>query len=138
MNEDKQNLSTINNKSVENIKNQTKKSILNYQKPLQVLLENKFRSLTDREFSVFMAIYQLEEEKGKVGYLEIANMLEINETTVRNYITSLINKQIPIDKERIFNKKALFRIKKEFRELNLASNLLELRQQIQKNTVNKT
>jgi predicted transcriptional regulator len=105
-------------------------------KPIRILIENKFRSLTDREFSVFMAIYQLEEELGKVTYNDIAIKLNLTEATVRNFITGLMNKEIPIIKERIFNKKAFFYVKKDFKELNLASRLLELRQ-LSKNRVTK-
>ncbi len=106
-------------------------------KPLRMLLENKFRSLTDMEFSVFMVIYHLEEELGKVTYRNIANKFNLTESTVRNHITNLINKSIPIDKERVFNQKTFLYIKKDFRELNMASQLLELRQ-LPKNTVDKT
>jgi predicted transcriptional regulator len=115
----------------------SKREVLDENKPIRILIENKFRSLTDREFSVFMIIYQLEEELGKVTYKDIAMKLNLSEATVRNFITSLMNKGIPIDKERLFNKKTLFYVKKDFRDLNMASQLLELRQ-ISKNTVDKT
>lgn len=96
-------------------------------KPIKTLIESKFRSLTDMEFSIFMTIYQLEEEIGKVTYSHIANRFNLTEATVRNHITNLLNKGIPIDKERLFNKKTFFYIKKEFRDLNMASQLLLIR-----------
>ena len=105
-------------------------------KPIRILLENKFRSLTDMEFSVFMAIYQLEEEFGKVTYKDIAVKFNLTEATVSNTITNLITKGTPIEKERLFNKRTLFYINKDFRDLNIASKLLELRQ-IPQNTVGK-
>ena len=89
------------------------------------------------EFSVFMTIYHLEEELGKVTYKNIANKFNLTEATVRNHITNLMNKGIPIDKERLFNKKTLLYVKKDFRELNMASRLLEIRQ-IPKNTIDKS
>ncbi|MEK6835389.1 MAG: helix-turn-helix domain-containing protein [Nanoarchaeota archaeon] len=101
----------------------------NSQKPLRMLIENKFRSLTDMEFAIFITIYQLEEEFGKVTYQDIAKKFNLTEATVRNHITNLINKNVPIDKERSFNKKTVFYINKSFRELNIASKILELRQQ---------
>src|SRR3989344_7541200 len=107
------------------------------EKPIRMLLEGKFRSLTDMEFSVFMAIYHIEEELGKVTYKDIANKFNLTEATARNHITNLMNKGIPIDKERLFNKKTLLYVRKDFRELNMASRLLELRQ-IPKNTVDKS
>ena len=109
----------------------------NQEKPMRMLIESKFRSLTDMEFAIFMTIYELEENLGKVTYKDIANKFNLTEATIRNHITNLVNKGIPIDKERLFNKRTLFYIKKDFRELNIASRLLEIRQ-IPKNPVDKT
>ncbi len=97
-------------------------------KQLRFLLENKFRSLTDREFSVFMAIYQLEEEQGTVTYQDMANKLNISGSNLRNHVLSLINKGIPVGKERLFNGKTTFFIKKELRNLNIVADLIEYRQ----------
>ena len=97
-------------------------------KQLKFLLENRFRSLTDREFSVFTALYQLEEELGKVTYRDIANKLNLTEGNVRNYISSLMGKGIPVGRERLFNGKTIFFIKKELRNLNVMADLIELRQ----------
>lgn len=97
-------------------------------KPLRSLIENKFRSLTEREFSVFMAIYQLEEEIRTVTYQDIANKLNISGSNLRGHVSSLINKGIPVGKERLFNGKAIFFIKKEFRDLNIVADLIEIRQ----------
>lgn len=108
----------------------------NQEKPMRMLIESKFRSLTDMEFAIFMTIYELEENLGKVTYKDIASKFNLTEATIRNHITNLVNKGIPIDKERLFNKRTLFYIKKDFRELNMASRLLEIRQ-IPKNTVDK-
>ena len=102
------------------------------QRPLSDIkkdLEDKFRYLTDREFSVFMAVYQLEEQllDGIVNYADVAKMLNISEMTVRGYANSLISKQIPLEKRRLYNRKVALCIPIEFRELNLASFLLTLR-----------
>ncbi len=90
-------------------------------------IEKRFMALTDREFSVFMAIYQLEEDFGEVTYSSIANALQITEITARCYVNNLLNRNIPIEKKRLFNRKAQLSIKKEFKGLNLASSLLNLR-----------
>lgn len=90
-------------------------------------LEGQFKYLTDREFSVFMTIYHLEESLGKVTPFDIADHLKLSETTVRGYLNSLIKKKLPLERERLFNKKSHFFIKKAFKELNLASKLLNLR-----------
>jgi len=100
------------------------------QKPLSDIkkdLEDKFKSLTDREFSVFMAVYQLEEQLPDVNYGDVAKMLNITEMTVRGYANNLISKQIPLEKRRLYNRKVILCIPKDFRELNLASFLLTLR-----------
>ncbi len=90
-------------------------------------LEKRFRSLTDREFSVFMAVYHLEERLPDVHYTDVAKMLNISEMTIRGYVNTLISKKIPLEKHRMYNKKVFLMISKEFRELNLASFLLTLR-----------
>jgi len=90
-------------------------------------LEGQFKQLTDREFSVFMTIYHLEESRGKVTPFDIAEHLKLSETTVRGYLNSLLKKNLPLERERLFNKKSHFFIKKAFKELNLASKLLKIR-----------
>ncbi len=88
----------------------------------------KFRHLTDREFSVFLAIYQLEEEHGAVTYDEIAHKLNITINNVRIYVNDLINRGYPIYGEREFNRKTKFRVLKEFRGQNLIGEVLLIRE----------
>ena len=90
-------------------------------------LESKFNTLTDREFSVFMAVYQLEEQLPDVNYSDVSKLLNISEMTVRGYVNSLMAKKIPLEKRRMYNKKVFLSISPEFRALNLASFLLTLR-----------
>ncbi|MFH0752840.1 MAG: hypothetical protein V1914_04580 [archaeon] len=90
-------------------------------------LDKRFKELTDREFSVFMAVYQLEEQLPDVNYTDVARMLKISEMTIRGYVNTIISKKIPLEKHRMYNKKVFLGISKEFRELNLASFLLTLR-----------
>jgi len=108
-------------------------SIINHHQSLETVkkeFEELFKGLTDREFSVFMAIYQLEDEfgHGHVRYQDISKALKLTEISIRNYVNSMINKGIPISKSRQYNKKVSLSIKKELKELNLASKLLKLRQ----------
>ena len=44
----------------------------------------------------FMAIYSLQEEKGRVSYEDLAMGLAIPVTLVQAYITTLVSKGIPI------------------------------------------
>lgn len=115
------------------INHQQSSTIINANQSLETVkkeFEELFRSLTDREFSVFMAIYQLEEElgQGSVRYQDISKALKLTEISIRNYVNSMINKGIPLSKSRQYNKKVSLSIKKELKELNLASKLLRLRQ----------
>lgn len=90
--------------------------------------EELFLSLTDREFSVFMAIYALEKEIKEVNYSDIANRLKIVPARVREYVGVLLRKNIPINKERYYNGKVSLSVKKEFKDLNLQDKLIKFRQ----------
>ena len=90
-------------------------------------LENGFKRLTDREFSVFLALYELDKIKEEVTYPEISLRLKITEATIRGYINSLINKKMPILRERYLNGKVSLSIKKEFKQLDLYQKLLRLK-----------
>ncbi|MBI2110099.1 hypothetical protein HYT58_02935, partial [Candidatus Woesearchaeota archaeon] len=90
--------------------------------------EELFLSLTDREFSVFMAIYALEKEIKEVNYSDIANRLKIVPARVREYVGALLRKKIPINKERYYNGKVSLSVKKEFKDLNLQDKLIKFRQ----------
>lgn len=108
-------------------------SIINHNQSLEIVkkeFEELFKGLTDREFSVFMVIYQLEDEfgHGSVRYQDVSKALKLTEISIRNYVNSMINKGIPLSKSRQYNKKVSLSIKKELKDLNLASKLLKLRQ----------
>jgi len=95
---------------------------------LKESLNSAFRSLTNREFSVFMALYELDKEKGgDITYYELAQRLNLSESTIRDFVNQLIRKKIPIEKYKEFNNKVSLSIKEEFRRLNLYQNLLKLR-----------
>src|SRR3989344_4914298 len=96
--------------------------------PLKSFIVEKFRHLTDREFSVFLSIYQIEEEKGAATYAEIAKQLGLTIVGLRGYINDLINRGYPVYGERQFNRKTMFRVMKEFREQNLISEVLAIRE----------
>lgn len=95
---------------------------------IKSVIVEKFRRMTDREFSVFLAIYQVEEEKGAATYADIAKQLGLTVVGLRGYINNLINLGYPVYGERYLNKKTQFRITKEFREQNLISEVLTLRE----------
>jgi|SRR3989344_6438330 len=94
----------------------------------KAFIVERFRRLTDREFSVFMAIYQIEEEKGAVTYEDVAKILGLTVVSIRVYINDLIRTGCPIYGDRQFNRKIKFRVMREFREQNLISEVLALRE----------
>src|SRR3989344_4426584 len=97
-------------------------------KNLKKDLENTFNTLTDREFSVFLSLYELEKELGEVTYLDLAKRLKLSQTTIRTSINSLILKNAPVQKDRFFNKKVSLSIQNDFKSLNLYEKLIKLKQ----------
>lgn len=83
------------------------------------------KRLDRREQEVFLIIYTLEEEKGSVTYEDISIKLGISEHLAGNYVTSLIEKGVPIIK-RYFNSKPHLRLDPEFKTLQAKENILQL------------
>jgi len=92
-------------------------------------LESRFLSLTGAQFRVFVAIYRLEDElKSAVTYADLAKELLISQSAVRDYISDLVLRKIPLTKTTSPNRKVFLTIKKEFRNLKILENLLALRE----------
>lgn len=87
----------------------------------------KFKNLTNQEWLIFSAIYQLDEEKGHSDYASIAARLGLTESSIRDYVSRLIKKQIPIEKKRVNNKLILLNISPGFKQLATLSTLLRIR-----------
>ena len=83
------------------------------------------KRLNRREQEVFLVIYTLEEEKGSVTYADIAQKLEISEQLAGNYVTSIIEKGVPIIK-RYLNLKPHLNLDPEFKTLQAKENILQL------------
>lgn len=83
------------------------------------------KRLNRREQEVFLVIYTLEEEKGSVTYEDIAKRLGISEQLAGNYVTSIIEKGVPIIK-RYINSKPHLRLDPEFKTLQAKENILQL------------
>lgn len=86
-----------------------------------------FSSLTDREFSLFLTIAELEKQLPEVSFSDLSLRLSLTESTIRGSINSLINKGAPIEKKRFLNKKVSLSTTQAFKDLNLLQKLLELR-----------
>lgn len=86
-------------------------------------LGEKFKKLTKQEFLIFSVLYTLEEELKNVTYRDLAQKTGLTESSIRDYITRLERKGIPIHKEKINNKVILLRIPREFKEITSLSSL---------------
>ena len=91
-------------------------------------IEAIFISLTEKEFLIFLTLYQLEEElKKPLPYAQLANKLSISQSSIRDHISEIIRKKAPIIKIKTNNKKVLLSIDKTFKNLNIMSKILTLR-----------
>lgn len=94
---------------------------------MDIVKKNPFdvKRLNRREQEVFLVIYTLEEEKGAVTYADIAQKLAISEQLAGNYVTSIIEKGVPIIK-RYINSKPHLNLDPEFKTLQAKENILQL------------
>ena len=83
------------------------------------------KRLNRMEQQVFLVIYTLEEEKGSLTYEDIAKRLNISEHLAGNYVTSIIEKGVPILK-RYINSRPYLRLDPEFKTLQAKENILQL------------
>ncbi len=89
----------------------------------------KFKLITPQEMSVFSTIYQLEEQKQQpITYQETALKLGLSESSIRDYIQRMINKGIPIKKQKIDNKKIVLSISKELKKIATLNTIIKLRE----------
>ncbi|MAG91238.1 hypothetical protein CMO83_01015 [Candidatus Woesearchaeota archaeon] len=83
------------------------------------------KRLNRKEQEVFLVIYTLEEEKGNLTYEDIAKKLSISEQLAGDYVTSIIEKGVPIIK-RYINSKPFLKLDPEFKTLQAKENILQL------------
>ena len=88
----------------------------------------RFKSLTERGFSMFLAIYELGREIGEVTYTDLANKLNLTESTIRTHIHSLVNKKLPILKRKFVDRKAYLSIDGKFNSAEIIAKIIKLRQ----------
>jgi hypothetical protein len=95
-------------------------------------LKNKFKQLTDQEFLIFSTIYQLEEDTQRknevIDYRLLSSLIHISESSVRDHISSIIKKGIPVDKIKINNKKIALSLSKDLRKVASLSTILHIRE----------
>lgn len=89
----------------------------------------KFKRITTQEMLVFSTIYQLEEiSLSKATYPEIAERLNLTQSSIRDYVQRLISKGIPIKKEKINNRKVILRISPDLKRIATLSTIISLRE----------
>ncbi len=90
-------------------------------------ISKKFKNLTEQEWMVFAAIYQLDEERGHSDYSILAEKLKLSESSIRDYVARLIKKGISLDKTKINNKNVKLNIPKSLKQIASLSVILALR-----------
>lgn len=105
---------------------QTNTQQFNTFQEIQEDIKGQFGTLSKQEFLTFLTIYQLEEESGVVRYIDVAKRLNLSESSVRFYVTKLVDKNIPIAKSRINNKVINLSLLPEFRKLGLKKELTNM------------
>tara|TARA_Y100000034_G_scaffold88001_1_gene105573 strand:- start:572 stop:1282 length:711 start_codon:yes stop_codon:yes gene_type:complete len=88
----------------------------------------KFKRITQQEMLVFSTIYQLEEQGIEPNYKGIALKLGLSESSIRDYVQRMINKGIPIKKQKINNKKLVLSISQELKKIASLSTIIKLRE----------
>ena len=83
-----------------------------------------FENLTRKEFKAFLLIYQLVEEQGSLTYKEIEQKLSISSSAVRSYISTSIQKGVPIIKKKMKDNTVVLTLDPSFLGLNLKEKLI--------------
>ncbi len=91
-------------------------------------IRRKFKKITKQEMLVFSTIYELEEQYREVDYNKIALKLGLSQSSIRDYVQKMINKGIPITKEKLNNKKILLHISPELKKIASLSTIVSLRE----------
>ncbi len=89
-------------------------------------IDKTFLGLTKKEFLIFLTIYQLDEDLGKVTYDDLSSHFKLTPGCIRSHISNMIKKNMPIIRTKINNKLTIFSISDEFKHLNLKSRLFNL------------
>lgn len=88
----------------------------------------KFKRLTEQEILVFSTLYQLDESNGFTNYKTLSMKLKLTESSIRDYIRRLINKGIPIEKNKLNNKSIQLSIPNNLKKIATLPTILKLRE----------
>ncbi len=87
----------------------------------------KFKRLTNQEMSVYISIYQLEEQGFSVDYSLLAEKLGLTESSIRDYIRKMIGKGIPLMKIKENNQRILLSIPTDLKKIASINTIIQLR-----------
>jgi len=103
--------------------------ILNSLDNLRKEIRLKFKTITNQEMLVFSTIYELEQDFPEgVEYDQIASKLKLSPSSIRDYTLRLMNKGVPILKNKLNNKKILLKISPELKKIATLSTIIKLRE----------
>ncbi|MBS3112188.1 hypothetical protein J4459_02905 [Candidatus Woesearchaeota archaeon] len=91
-------------------------------------LNQVFGLLPKTELRVFLTIYQMEDENyDEITYFELAKRIKMSEAGLRSYISSLIKKEVPLERlKSLDGKSIILRINRDFKTLNLKQKIINL------------
>ena len=88
--------------------------------------EKSFRKLTKQERVIFYMLYSLDDKHGFVDYKMLSSSTNLTPSSIRDYISRLIQKEMPIIKERLNNKKIILKITQNFKNLIKLDTILKI------------
>lgn len=91
----------------------------------KIISSENFRdiNLTSKEKEIFLMLYEIKGDL--IDYKKLARSLGLTEESVRKYVSSLINKGIPIIKK-YFDSKVYLILDSDFRNLQAKENLIKI------------
>jgi len=90
-------------------------------------IRKKFKRITRQEMLVFSTIYQLEEQGQEIDYKILSIKLNLSQSSIRDYIQRIIDKGIPIIKEKLNNKKIILHISQDLKKIATLDTIIKLR-----------
>jgi hypothetical protein len=96
-------------------------------------LRRKFKQITEQEFLIFSTIYQLESTIQPnsdiiIDYKLLSSTLKLSESSIRDYVSRLVKKGIPVDKIKFNNKKIHLSISPNLKKLATLDTIMHLRE----------
>jgi len=103
------------------------KEILDSLDSLKKEVRIKFKKLTEQEMHIFSLLYQLDDEGELVDYPVLAQKTGLSESSIRDYVRKISLKGIPVQKEKLNNKRVLLHISQDLKKIATLDTILKLR-----------